>query len=1337
MNKTAIRFISIITCFAMLFGVHSIVFAQNETDVPIQLEQPMTDNVITEELNVEQTDSIQFSVAAPSDQSTQLSEIVITTDADTYISGRDTTNNPPSTGYSNSNYGATEDYLVKNHDNDKFKRKAYMRFDVSAIDFADRATLKFRALEGSDNVIIYGMYGTDEMHNWIEGNGTGSKGNSSDPTMINWNNAPYNNTEDNNITGIEGVDWIEIATIKFSGNKEMSVDVTDYINARLGKKATFIFLSNGTSNNRILSKEGAVASPSKGIAPQLTLSTNLNDTELNNMIDSEFNDAQQLLSNAIPGENYGQYPKLAIIVFTNAIEEIEAEMNSGLDSLSEKLDVLGKLRTAISAFENSKCVEEIYNRASIYTEADTYVSGRDTSGSSPSTGYSNSNYGGVESYIAKDHSNEKFKRKVYMRFDLSALTQIDSAELTLQVIGGTDTITIYGVTGADSLHEWIEGTGTGSAGDSSNTKQINWNNAPLNNTEANGIIGTEGEDYVTIGNIQLSGAGVYSIDATEYINSRIGKKATFIIIGNGTSDNVILSKEGAANKPESGEAPRIVVRTAISESEFRDKILEEIEKAEFLLLTALPGDRFGQYPQDAIDALRSSVDEYEAVLNSSNAGFSQIMSAYSGILKAISDFESTKNINEDWEEIKPPALSYLDPDNFEDRYYGLGGSDQSITAMPFFISNFYQFANGVVEKGEYRGWINYPSWRHLEDQYPEHVRIMENVTTLAYFYCIDKPWNPYYNDKQVRLRFEAALKYWVDMQDDMGRYITPGGSTNAHIGDTAFFTKFMGETLRLLAEGPEIDEEIHKSAIVALEKGCYFLVYYYEDPLYWFTLKSFTNQYGNTFPGVLAYNALYDDEKMIEKFGDVLTPEKRDSIMTKFREVMGRVHHEFQSPMGYWYEAKSVDFGYTLGTTNSDVSSAYFYTKGNEDLADIEEIFLDMQNKYYDFVSYNSVMEPDGSLFVFNSCIQTRQAYDAVERLNTPLAEVIPLAAAYATSLEEHEQLIYNNKLSYVNTWPAVEPVPLTHTMNAYTPYAVVHREHDEYYPTEAEREEARKELPTLKYEYFNRQGHDEIHTEEEATVNNLRKITFTYLKRPDFYTIVDAGDSIMARMQFGLSLVWNPDAGIFIHNQHNSRRPWQTGYVDNSWGTKPYTRYKVMDEVVTYEYDGIVNPKYTIDGNVITPTIGNKNLPDGDFKIEYNLGLKGKKEIAVDDESISISIAHSEAFMEYIPLMLSEQDEVFLSNGYLKIKRGNVAMEIYFDKDAVSKIEDRSVKYGKYKMKMLTLQKSGKLNYTISFKTEDLKLKSPVNAVDASETHALIEELKRTFGLEKNSDSE
>ena len=100
------------------------------------------------------------------------------------------------------------------------------------------------------------------------------------------------------------------------------------------------------------------------------------------------------------------------------------------------------------------------------------------------------------------------------------------------------------------------------------------------------------------------------------------------------------------------------------------------------------------------------------------------------------------------------------------------------------------------------------------------------------------------------------------MQNDDGRF-SEYGPGRWNLPATAFATKFMGETLLLLQDGPPIDPDLLAAAVQAQRKA--IMVTLTNTSLYNHGTQ-YTNQFGNVWPGVLAYLKLYPDPEMDPRF---------------------------------------------------------------------------------------------------------------------------------------------------------------------------------------------------------------------------------------------------------------------------------------------------------------------------------------------------------------------------------------------------------------------------------------------------------------------------------------
>lgn len=367
-----------------------------------------------------------------------------------------------------------------------------------------------------------------------------------------------------------------------------------------------------------------------------------------------------------------------------------------------------------------------------------------------------------------------------------------------------------------------------------------------------------------------------------------------------------------------------------------------------------------------------------------------------------------------------------------------------------------------------------------------------NILSLAFFYTTKRPWNVYYGAPGLRDRLEAALEFWVRIQAPSGAFseYKPQGW---NLAATAFATKFMGQTLRLLAKGPPVDAGLMKRVEAAQRKAIHFVL---TDPAMFAFGRNYSNQYTNVWPGALAWLSLHKD------------PEIEGLLKKRIAESAT----EFQSPAGYFYEAGGPDWAYNFGTHHSNLLGAWFYTKGTP----LGKHFIEEERKFFDWVSYNVV--PDGDYWVLNRAIETRQSMPVVGfSYRHPLAEHVPLARAFIAGREP----------------PRPHTAPLeAGVFTAFSPYVFLHREQPEYVPSASEKKQAVATIPAIARSEFVHQRRD-----------SRSPVVFTYVRRPGYYAAFNSGKQITRQQRLGLGLMWTPGGGAVLQSQTNS--------ADAAWGTR------------------------------------------------------------------------------------------------------------------------------------------------------------------------------------------
>lgn len=591
-----------------------------------------------------------------------------------------------------------------------------------------------------------------------------------------------------------------------------------------------------------------------------------------------------------------------------------------------------------------------------------------------------------------------------------------------------------------------------------------------------------------------------------------------------------------------------------------------------------------------------------------------------------------------WPDVPVADLSKFKPSDFTDEELD----------MPYYLKHFHTFANGVMETGPDRGFINIAVWRSPDGNKPYNARIMENILSLAYFYCTNRPWNIYYGSPALRPRLEAALSFWCRIQNTDGRF-SEYGPQQWNLPATAFSTKFMGETLRLLKTGPPIDPVILQNAVVA-DRNAIMAVLAMED-LYTHG-KNYSNQYTNVWAGALAYLSLYPDT----------------AISSRLVARIKQSATDFQSPAGFFYEAGGTDFGYNFNTHHSNLWMAYHYSRGTP----LANNFTEEEKRYYSWISYNAVPEPGSINYTINRAVEMRQKATTTGSYFTasPLGEAVAGVRAFNMSSAEKKKAIAAARKDLEQNWPNVQGLS-TGAFSAFSPYAFLHRSHYQWYPSPQQKEAAVRDLPYLKSDRFIHQKMDSRH----PTV-------FTYVRQPGYYACFNSGPQLKPQQRYGIGLLWHPKAGSFLQSQ--------TDTDDAAWGTKP-------EGGRLYEADTL-DALFLINNKAIHPTPGSHDLKAGMLAVSYKLGATGKKSIVFRDQTIEVTIQHPGHFKEYIPLLLNSADSVLiLSPGKARLTKSGGAIYILYDATAKAVLKETTLKSGLQRVMVLCIESSDKLGYSFA----------------------------------------
>lgn len=604
-------------------------------------------------------------------------------------------------------------------------------------------------------------------------------------------------------------------------------------------------------------------------------------------------------------------------------------------------------------------------------------------------------------------------------------------------------------------------------------------------------------------------------------------------------------------------------------------------------------------------------------------------------------------------------LTTLEPDDFADPYWYLTREyDTDVTLMgsasphiPYYLANFHQLANSVVQQGPDKGYISIPVWRSAAENAEHNARIMENVLSLVYFYTADETWNPYYGSPAVREKAESAIQFWLSLQREDGLFEDPSYSEGFHMGTTAFQTKFMGETLRQLhmEQAPPINPDLLERLEQSDRRA--IMVLLTRDDMFDRGIL-YENQYGNVWSGALAYLSLFPEDT---------------EMKTMLEERLTESEAKFQSPAGFWYEHESTDWAYNLKTHRSNTRTAWYYAKGTE----FQDHYTQTESAWYDWLSYNAVPEPDGSSFILNRSIESRRLLSSFQRLDNEIAEVVPLARAFAATTEEIGQNIAQQRALLQQSWPDVGN--LSNGFNSYNPYVFTQLHFDTWAPTPQQHSEATALLPYFASDRFN-----------HLRIDAKNPLITAFARQPGYYAAFNAGQKVGSgggQQRFGLGLLWSPNGGTFLQNQ--------TGTADAAWGTSAPGMAR------PYEGDSFV-PELSVNGNRQVLQPGVQDLPAGEMAFQYALGDSGNKSVRFAEEGITVSINHEGDFVEQLPLLTKTGDGWSQEEGKLLLTRGGVQLEVTFSPEAQIEINPTTYVVQNFEVKTVALKASGSLTYTI-----------------------------------------
>jgi hypothetical protein len=561
--------------------------------------------------------------------------------------------------------------------------------------------------------------------------------------------------------------------------------------------------------------------------------------------------------------------------------------------------------------------------------------------------------------------------------------------------------------------------------------------------------------------------------------------------------------------------------------------------------------------------------------------------------------------------------------------------------MGYYLTHLATVANSVVMEPFVRNGFTYPRgyidrvvWRAAANNLPGSGRVLENHVSFTFFYTANRPWNPYRGNQALKVRLEAVLSHLVDLteEDSSGLGRIPSDfngldpkTRNYELAGTGFGIRFLGETLLMLersrqAGGPVIDSAVLQRTINATRKA---INTFLDNESWKRSAARFSNQYSGAWGGIWAFLIAHPDNALRQKFINTIT----------------EVYPTMSSPAGYHYEQGGPDWRYTLQTHYEGVKHIWQHTQDS----DLIDISVDLDEKWFEWISYNAVREPDNGYYSLNRAIQNRIAqYPGFEFAEYALSGSIPIARAFERTQAEHNAYVESRRQSFIKGWPKVSPLgtyaPGIFTGGIFTP---------PWRGTTAQKNAAIASLPYLANTNF-------VH--QRADRNGM---SHTFIRRPKYYAAFNCATRVppTGTPRFGLGILWHPQMGTIIQTPSAAVSPWGVALPDrisNGAGVYPayYTTYESKEFPVTVK----------IAGQTVPIQVGNRNLPNSTSNpvvFEYGVFNNGTKTVSFGPESIDVNIQLPGIFSENFFIILKGNDELKISSNTASVTRNGVTFRL------------------------------------------------------------------------------
>lgn len=427
-------------------------------------------------------------------------------------------------------------------------------------------------------------------------------------------------------------------------------------------------------------------------------------------------------------------------------------------------------------------------------------------------------------------------------------------------------------------------------------------------------------------------------------------------------------------------------------------------------------------------------------------------------------------------------------------------------------------ANDIVgdPRAEYYGFMAGGWWRPANAQTETNARIMEHISTLAWFAANQRDWNPLYRNEILLSRIEAAVAYYTSLQLQDGTY--PEYEGRASLAATTFGIVAQADAYEALQQ------------IGALPNAMLQLRASMERAVHWFM----DVQAEHWTPPVRVFNqvtaGLIGAQRALHLLSNPLVDQNAINERISYLCAHG------QAPAGFLHEPYGVDFGYNFTVTMPDLAWLYAHTEHPE--------IVSLVRRYMDFMAYAVLPEPGTGGLWHVPALHARNVTTSVSRPAGDLADRGALAKGFLRDVPEialflptREDKVASREEFALATEPVGE-LTKPHTSPRTWMYGLLAPEG----PSRALRDAHEKQLPVLTSERFSK-------LESGSQMDQ-----YLFVRRPSYYVASVFGnwmENDKSTRQLGT--LWSPRLGTILVGTNNPDNPegWETLGPDRLFSTR------------------------------------------------------------------------------------------------------------------------------------------------------------------------------------------